>query len=997
MTSIQPLTFGTLLKRHRRAVGLTQEALAARANFSTTYISMLERGERVPQTATVELLAEALALTPAERMTLQTTIQGQPRVPSTVSRSRGVFSPIVGRVLELTLLERLLAGEGPPVLLLAGEPGIGKSRLLLEAVQMAQAGGFCVLEGGCHRSGGQEPYAPLLGALERRIHHQPLGQLHVDLEGCSWLVRLLPELAEASLVPVPRWELSPPQERRLMFAAVGRFLTNVMGPSGTLLVLDDLQWADADALDLLATLIRSASDVHLRVVGAYRSTEVQPQDPLGIMQNELTLEGLVIQHELAPLRSQEAAALLSSLMNTAEGETVVVAERMLRRAGGVPFFLISLAQGLRTGVLDGDAVEDVPADVASSIHQRVAALPDAAQELLGVAAVVGRVVPGDLLAATTALPEGEVIASLESVCQARLLIEDGEESYRFAHDLIREVVEANLSAARRKMLHRRVAQALERGQGEPPIEQLAYHYAQSNQKQKAMGYLEQAADRAAKQYAHAEAEAYYQRLIELAHTQGDRRKEGEAREKLGLLLDVVGRMDEAQEMLERSIMIYRSADEIEGLRRGLARLARVYRVRGMPQEGLTWVRPFLTAAEEGDPSPGLVMLHRGLASLYSGTGRYLAQLAAAEQAARIALALRNDALVADAAHMHSDALAWLGRTEESLQVAEQAIPLAESQNDLWNLCFLVNDGARAYLRKGMVEQSRDLAERALELAERMGTPGPAGFTLCNHGNVEFVLGAWGRARRDFERASSIVRPLGVYWIAALPPFALGELSLAEGKWETASRSLEESLALAERSSDSETLRMVHAALAERDLLEGRPEAARARLDPHLDRPGQREAGVTALLPLLGLAYLDLGNQAQAQTVVSQAIVRAEEEPNRLALVDALRVRAMAAIQQARWQEAEGALEQALAITRAMPYPYAEAKALYVYGLLHVSKSESQLACARLEAALVILKKLGERMYAGHVEQTLAALQPYNEYLLNAAPDDPRARITQNGL
>jgi tetratricopeptide (TPR) repeat protein len=935
---------------------------------------MLERGERVPQTATIELLAEALALTPAERVTLQTTVQGRLRVPSTMSRSRGVLSPIVGRVLELTLLERHLAGEGPPVLLLAGEPGIGKSRLLLETVQMAQTGGFCVLEGGCHQSGGQEPYAPLLGALERRIHHQPLGQLHIDLEGCSWLVRLLPELAEASLVPVPRWELSPPQERRLMFAAVRRFLTNVTGPSGTLLVLDDLQWADADALDLLATLIRSASDAPLRVVGAYRSTEVQPQDPLGIMQNESTLEGLAIQHELAPLRSQEAMALLGSLMNTAEGEAVVVAERMLRRAGGVPFFLVSLAQGLRTDVLDGDAVEDVPADVAGSIRQRVAALPDAAQELLGVAAVVGRVVPGNLLAATIALPEGEVIASLESVCQARLLLEDGEESYRFAHDLIREVVETDLSAARRKMLHRRVAQALERGQGEPPVEQLAYHYAQSNQKQKAMGYLEQAADRATKQYAHAEAEAYYQRLIELAHMQGDRKREGEALEKLGVLLDVVGRMDEAQEMLERSIIIYRSAGEIEDLRRGLARLARVYRARGMPQEGLTWVRPFLTA-EEGDPSPGLVMLHRGLATLYAGTGRYRAQLAAACSAAGIARTLRNDALVPDVEHMHSVALALLGRTEESLQVAEQAIPLAEAQGDLWNLCFLVDVIARAYPRKGMVEQSRDLAERALELAERTGAPGPTGLTLCFHGNVEFVLGAWGRARRDFEQASSIVRPLGVYWIAALPPFALGELSLAEGKWETASRSLEESLALAERSSDSETLRMVQAALAERDLLEGRPEAARARLDPHLDRPGQQEAGVTALLPLLAWAYLDLSNQAQAQAVVSQAIARAEEEPNRPTLVNALRVLALAAIQQDRWQEAEGALEQALAITRAMPYPYAEAKALYVSGLLHTQKGEPEQARERLEAALAIQKRLGERMYAEHVEQTLAAMEP----------------------
>jgi tetratricopeptide (TPR) repeat protein len=177
--------------------------------------------------------------------------------------------------------------------------------------------------------------------------------------------------------------------------------------------------------------------------------------------------------------------------------------------------------------------------------------------------------------------------------------------------------------------------------------------------------------------------------------------------------------------------------------------------------------------------------------------------------------------------------------------------------------------------------------------------------------------------------------------------------------------------------------MAQAALAERDLVEGRPEAARVRLDAHLDRPGQQEAGVTALLPLLAWAYLDLGNQAQAQAVVSQAIVRAEEEPNRPALVDALRVRAMAAIQQDRWQEAEGALEQALAITRAMPY--------------HTQKGEPEQAHERLEAALAILKRLGERMYAEHVEQMLAALEPHNEYLLNAAPDDPRARITQNGL
>jgi len=127
------------------------------------------------------------------------------------------------------------------------------------------------------------------------------------------------------------------------------------------------------------------------------------------------------------------------------------------------------------------------------------------------------------------------------------------------------------------------------------------------------------------------------------------------------------------------------------------------------------------------------------------------------------------------------------------------------------------------------------------------------------------------------------------------------------------------------------------------------------------------------------------------------MARAEDEPNRPALVDALRVRALTLMQKGRWQEAEGALEQALAITRAMPYPYAEAKALYVYGLLHTQKGEPEQAHKGLEASLAILKRLGERMYAEHVEQALAALGPYNKNLLNDAPDDLRSRITPNGL
>src|SRR5207245_1637785 len=107
--------------------------------------------------------------------------------------------------------------------------------------------------GGLPAARGREPYAPLLGALQRHIRDQAPVRLRADLQGCAWLVRLLPELAAGSIEPLPAWTLPPEQERRLMFEAVAHFVANVAGPAGTLLVLDDLQWAGGDALDLLAT------------------------------------------------------------------------------------------------------------------------------------------------------------------------------------------------------------------------------------------------------------------------------------------------------------------------------------------------------------------------------------------------------------------------------------------------------------------------------------------------------------------------------------------------------------------------------------------------------------------------------------------------------------------------------------------------------------------------------------------------------------------------
>jgi hypothetical protein len=163
-------------------------------------------------------------------------------------------------------------------------------------------------------------------------------------------------------------------------------------------------------------------------------------------------------------------------------------------------------------------------------------------------------------------------------------------------------------------------------------------------------------------------------------------------------------------------------------------------------------------------------------------------------------------------------------------------------------------------------------------------------------------------------------------------------------------------------------------LAEIDVRAGHPERARARLAPPLDAATRDEADVSLILAPCAWAHLELGDKASAATIVDQAIRQSRAQNDRFTLVDALRVQAMVAIRQQRRTEAEQALEEVLTLARRMPYPYAEARLLHLYGLLHLQQKEPGRAAGRLETALAIFRGLGARWDAAQVEEALTVLQ-----------------------
>jgi tetratricopeptide (TPR) repeat protein len=734
-------------------------------------------------------------------------------------------------------------------------------------------------------------------------------------------------------------------------------------------VLDDLQWAGADALDLLAALSRAETTPPLRFVAAYRDSEAAQGTPLAGTLADLAQAGLALQHTLDPLSAAEVGQLLERLVpEGTPGETLRA--QVAQRTGGVPFFVLSCAQVLRLegGIWQG--AEAVPWTVAQSVRQRVAALAPPAQGVLEVAAVLGREVQPALLAAVAAQAEDAVIETLEAAHRLRLL-DERKGAYWFAHDLVREVVEADVGPARRRALHRRAGEALESVAGEPPVVLLAYHFARGDAHDKALLYLERAGDHAEAQFAHASAADYYGEMLERLEQAGQQPEAPRIREKLAAVLRLLGRYAAALAALEPAAEHHSARGDLDSLARVVAQMGQIHSEAGTPAEGLRRVQALVERLEAPEPSRGLAQLYLALTDLLH-TGYARAALAAAARACELARVLGDQHLLAAAQMAYGLELGAAGRASEARAAVEGAAVLAEAVGDLKCLSRALNILAHLYLHLADFPASLQYVERALVVAERIDDARNLAFETMHRGAIYFCYGDWGRTRADAERAAALCDAIGPSYISAFPYMVLGYVSYAEGDWAEAVGHLEHAVALAE-SRSAGALLMSSSMLAEIEVRERRPAAARTRLLALLERFEPESAVHAYLLPKLAWAHLELGDLAQAETVAAQSVAFAQRIEDFLNLVDARRAQALVLMEQLDWTEAEGILAEMLAETRRRRYPWGEARVLDTLALLHRRSGAREAARDRLAAALTIYQRLGARKEAQRLTVELSGI------------------------
>ena len=325
-------------------------------------------------------------------------------------------------------------------------------------------------------------------------------------------------------------------------------------------------------------------------------------------------------------------------------------------------------------------------------------------------------------------------------------------------------------------------------------------------------------------------------------------------------------------------------------------------------------------------------------------------------------------------HMHrGNALQMLGRVEEALQVTEQAIVQTKEIDALVHLSAAWTNKAFIHVQRGEFDAAERAWRQAAEIYERLGDQMFITLFATWSSAPLFFQGKWDQVLTILEQAHARTKQEGASFASPYVRLFLGRLCLVRGEWSEAAHHLDDAVAAATRIGDLQAQRWAAGSRAELAVLEGRPAAACDLLGLFLDRPGLEEFDVTLFLPVLAWAYLDLGDVAQADHTAKAAVRRARAERLRVVLVDALRVQALVACRQGRGSAAEAALEEGLALARAMPYPYAEGRLLHVCGEKHILEGEPRPGRECLGAALTIFRRLGARKDIIGTEQLLATL------------------------
>ena len=943
-------SFGYWLRRRRKALDLTQEALAQKVSCSQAAIKKIEADERRPSIGLAQRLADQLGVPAAERdaflhaarqLGVSAWIHTQGRqlaevagnpVRESVQPAAQPKSPFVGRDNEygqcLGLIAGLTTGSGR-VVLVQGEAGIGKSRLIREVLAGSQQQVVTTLTTTCYEIERSIAYQPVIDLATQACLATPESRLRMIAPILLAEVAALVPAMSSRLPDLPPLSADFPEARQArMFHALVELFDAVAKNRELIVVIDNIQWADDASLRFVHFLARQIASRPVFLACAYRDEELDNNDHLAGLVESLRREPYTRHMALARLGPGDTESLLQR-MNEPRLGVPGLAVRLHGESEGNPFFLWSILHSLsETEGAIGDSLSlPLPDAVRDSVRVRLARVPATDRPLLDLAAVLGRRFDFETLLALTRAPEESFLHSLDALVRRRLLREEQEGGfYDFSHDKVREVVYRDIGVARRVLLHRVVAELLEQhpaGQTHERNAHLAEHYERGKVWPKAIHYLGQAADHSQKLFAMGESLQWLDRAVALLQAHPDAATQAQQMalyEQRGVARAQAGQTEGAVADFKRVVQAARALDQHEHARDVLIQLGMAYRRADAYEPAVACLDEALTASRAtGDERHVADTLYH-LGTVAWSNGRNDLAISHHQQAVEICTRLGLVDLVAVQA-FHGRGEAHLANAEPAAAIAafSRSLLLARAIEDKsYEAENLMMIGWSCAGHVGLADYTRALShfDAALAIARAADLQWHLGPSLIGRAYVLLSLGRYRNAQADLDEALPRLEILGLVRYQMMAHDALGCLMLELDRPKTASQHFETGLSLARDAGIKYWLPRLQANLAIAQLRSGVPFDRGFLQQAQRDAQQKNEAWLTLrCMEALAESALVSGDGQQCIEHVDQLMALARAGDMREQMGRACRLRGLARLATGDDESAVSDLTQAVKIAQ----------------------------------------------------------------------------------
>ncbi|HSM72327.1 MAG TPA: AAA family ATPase [Anaerolineales bacterium] len=596
-------------------------------------------------------------------------------------------SAFVGRQNELDQLvqsiEKVQDSRGS-VILLAGDTGVGKTRLAYEALQRAASSGLQILLGTCYEQEGQLPYQPFIEAFNRYLsdHNLPADQ--------------------NPIINFQRLGVTDPQQEQwALFNATTSFLNEIAQQTPIVFLVDDLHAADETSLSLFHFLARQTRYIPLILLATYRKDIPSIKSkPFGVFVNALYRERLGEKINVNRLRKEDVIGIVTPILNGNPDPALV--QGIFEATEGNPFFIEEVIQSLLTEKLlkqDNDIWHlpqgtkmPLPSRLTELLLERVESLGEDVKTALVCGAVLGREFRFEILRDSSRLSDGDVLDALDTALSAHLL-EETDTGYKFRHSLIRRVLYDTSSRARRSILHTRAAEAIESSFSDhglaldSQLESLAYHYLRSTQRKRALTYLLKAGEQASSVYALEVAIKHYEDALSLMDefNMDNPAQRWKIHESLGWWYDTLADIPRSIGNFERALALT-PAETWKSTPSDRARLHRamatVLITGGNLTQGESHLKAALTEVDENEDASDYALVLYTLSQYYWHKNEYQEAFDAAQKSMKIAERLNDQDALANAFEMLALTCHSLGEWQSGLKFEQQRASLAGHELDV---------------------------------------------------------------------------------------------------------------------------------------------------------------------------------------------------------------------------------------------------------------------------------------------------------------------------